>query len=102
MNKAMLLNQGSFGWYSINLIDIRRTGLQEILIFDEHEDDEVERGVGNGLAYWTCSLLKEVRVSLDGILKTMQSVSRLWSYQKFQRDFQIERTIEGLGGLEVP
>jgi hypothetical protein len=45
MNKAMLLNQGSFGWYSINLIDIRRTGLQEILIFDEHEDDEVERGV---------------------------------------------------------
>ena len=92
MNKAIILNhfnQGSFRWYSRNSLDIRTAGLQEILVFDEHEDDEVEWGVGHAAI---CSLLKEVRVNLDGILKNLQSVSRICSYQKFQKDFQIERT----------
>ena len=67
MNTAMLRSDAMKpGWYSIKLIDFRRTGR---IHFDEHEDDEVEWGSGNELADRTCSVLEKLQVSFDGRLK---------------------------------
>ena len=89
MNTAMLRSDAMKpGWYSIKLIDFRRTGR---IHFDEHEDDEVEWGSGNELADRTCSVLEKLQVSFDGRLKKCRQFQEwLCSYEKFQTGFQIE------------